>query len=607
MEQQHPGRVGRRLSAIVAADVAGYSRLMGLDEVGTARTLREHRAVTDALVAEHGGRLVKSTGDGVLLEFPSVVDAVECTVAVQAVMDQRNEGVPVDRRMLFRIGINLGDILIEGDDILGDGVNIAARLEGIAEPGGICISSSAYDQVRGKVAVEFADLGEQRLKNIERPVRVYTVKPKVFPEMVAPPLGPRPEPSTPLPLPDKPSIAVLPFQNMSGDLEQEYFADGIVEDIITALSRFKSLFVIARNSSFAYKGRAPDVRQVGRDLGVRYVLEGSVRKASNRLRITAQLIDAQSGAHIWADRFEGSPQDVFELQDEIAGKVVVAIAPRVERAEVARALRRSSGNTDAYDCYLKGLSCISSVTMHNVDQALDLFSKASALDPDFASAYGMAMFCHARRFGLGLAKDLASEKNEVIRLWQIVSRVGNDDGVALAQAGWAVAHVLRDLPSAEELIDRALELNPNLASAWISIGWVNIWLGNPEIALEQLSRARRLDPEPAGTAVAGLAHAYFFLQRYGEALAQAEHVVRRNPDAHPGLRIGAASAALAGRTDVAHRLATRLLEVDPAFAISRLREYLGPYQRPDLVEKYAEGLRLAGLPEASVPTTALSN
>jgi adenylate cyclase len=279
MQQEQPVRVGRRLSAIVAADVAGYSRLMGLDEVGTARTLREHRAVTDALVAKHGGRLVKSTGDGVLLEFPSVVDAVECAVAVQAVMAQRNEGIPQDRRMLFRIGINLGDILIEGDDILGDGVNIAARVEGIAQPGGICVSASAYDQVRGKVEVEFTDLGEQRLKNIDRPVRVYTAKSRGHVGTVGPDASSHHDVQKPLPLPDKPSIAVLPFQNMSGDPEQEYFADGLVEDIITALSRFKSLFVIARNSTFTYKGKAVDIKQVGRELGVRYVLSREVQRS----------------------------------------------------------------------------------------------------------------------------------------------------------------------------------------------------------------------------------------------------------------------------------------------------------------------------------------
>jgi TolB-like protein len=560
--------------------------------------------VADAIVAKHGGRLVKSTGDRVLLEFPSVVDAVECAVAVQAVMDQRNEGVPVDRRMLYRIGINLGDILIEGDDILGDGVNVAARLEGIAEPGGIYISSSAYEQVRGKVAVEFADLGEQTLKNIDRPVRVYAAaKSKGHLGMIAPGVVPsHHEVQNPLPLPDKPSIAVLPFQNMSGDPEQEYFADGMVEEIITALSRFNSLFVIARNSSFAYKGRSPDIRQVGRDLGVRYVLEGSVRRAGNRLRITAQLIDAQSGAHIWADRFEGSPEDVFKFQDNVTEKVVIATAPRLERAEIARALRRSSESTDAYDFFLKGLACLPPGTAQGVDQALDLFSKATALDPDFASAHALAMVCHAYRLGFGSVKDLARERNEVVRLWQIVARVGNDDGRALAAAAWAVAYMLRDLPSAKELIDRAVELNPNLVHAQANGGWISLWLGHPELAIEQLNRAHRLDPASDSFPIP-VAHACFFLERYEEALDQAQHLLRRHPDVHAALRIGAASAAFAGRADLAHQLAGRLLEVDPAFSVSRLSEYLGSYRRPEFVEKYAEGLRRAGLPEVSSVTT----
>jgi adenylate cyclase len=306
---------------------------------------------------------------------------------VQAVMAQRNEGIPQDLRMLFRIGINLGDILIEGDDILGDGVNIAARLEGIAEPGGICISSSAYDQVRGKVAVEFADLGEQRLKNIERAVRVYAAKSSGHLGMVTPDvMTSRRDAKNPLPLPDRPSIAVLPFQNMSGDTEQEYFADGIVEDIITALSRFKSLFVIARNSSFTYKGKAVDIKQVGRDLGVRYVLEGSVRKSAGRVRISGQLIDSATGAHVWADRFDGKLEDVFELQDQITTRVVGELMTNVQVAEIERANRKPTANLDAYDCYWKGLGQYWKLTKSGLDAALACFLKATELDQDFASA-----------------------------------------------------------------------------------------------------------------------------------------------------------------------------------------------------------------------------
>jgi TolB-like protein/class 3 adenylate cyclase len=403
MKQKQPARVGRRLAAIVAADVAGYSRLMGLDEVGTARTLREHRKVTDTLVATHGGRLVKTTGDGVLLEFPSVVDAVECAVAVQAVMAERNQGVPEERRMLFRIGVNLGDVLIEGDDILGDGVNIAARLEGIAEPGGICVSSSAYDHVRNKVAVEFNDLGEQNLKNIERPVRAYAVKyaGHTSHETATSQLEARKQ----LPLPDKPSIAVLPFQNMSGDPEQEYFADGMVEDAITGLSRSKSLFVIARNSTFTYKGKAVDIKQVGRELGVRYVLEGSVRKAANKVRITGQLIEAATGTHLWADRFDSVLDDIFDLQDRVTTSVVGAILPQVERAEIERAQRKPTESLHAYDYYLLALAASYRLSREANLGVMELTRAANRVDPDFALSYALAAFClSSRKKGLAGAQ-----------------------------------------------------------------------------------------------------------------------------------------------------------------------------------------------------------
>ena len=410
-------------------------------------------------------------------------------------------------------------------------------------------------------------------------------------------------------LPDKPSIAVLPFQNMSGDPEQEYFADGMVEEIITALSRFKSLFVIARNSSFSYKGKAIDVKRVGRELGVRYLLEGSVRKAGSRLRIAAQLIEAASGAHIWADRFDGVLEDVFGFQDEVTEKVVGAIAPRVERAEIKRAWRKPPSNTDAYDCYLRGLKCLSPLTVDGLEQALGLFTKASALDPDYASAYGMAIHCHAHRFDLLDAEpdDIAHRRSEVSRLWQIVARLGQDDSVALGEAAWAVAYLLHDLASARQLIDRALELNPNLASAWANSGWINVWQGHPDLAIEHLERAERLDPGSLRlTSFAAMAHARFFLGEYDKALGLAERMLRHSPDAHVSLRIGAASAAFGGRIDTARRLAARLQIIDPAFGVSRLSEYLGPYQNSAFVDKYAEGLRLAGCPnEPNAPPRSL--
>src|SRR6266581_3489192 len=380
-------RVQRRLTAILAADVAGYSRLMGLDEAGTARMLHEHRAAVDPVVARYGGRIVKTTGDGVLLEFPSIVAAVECAFTVQNLMRERNRDVPEERRMLFRIGINLGDVLIDGDDILGDGVNIAARLEGVAEPGGICVSDDVYRHVSGKLDVSFEDIGNQQLKNIARPVHAYRIR-----LVDVPTSGTS---ASLLLLPDKPSIAVLPFTNMSGDPEQDYFADGIVEDIITALSRFKALFVIARNSSFTYKGKSVDMKQVGRELGVRYVLEGSVRKAAGRVRITGQLIDAATGAHLWAERFDGGLGDIFYLQDQVTESVVGAIAPAVEKAEIERAKRKPTDSLDAYALYLRGLPMLYQFASRQTpDEALRLFNSAIEFDPDFASAYAGAALCY---------------------------------------------------------------------------------------------------------------------------------------------------------------------------------------------------------------------
>jgi adenylate cyclase len=564
---------------------------MGADEVGTLAALKAlRREIFDPTIAEHNGRIVKTTGDGMLVEFASAVDAVTCAVAVQGKMAECDDSTK--HEIAFRIGINVGDIIIDSEDIFGDGVNVAARVENECEPGGVCLSDDTYRQVRSKLPFDFDDLGERSLKNIDRPIRLYAVRQSGVAAQTS--LGVAT--AMPLPLPEKPSIAVLPFQNMSGDPEQEYFADGVVEDIITALSRFKSLFVIARNSSFAYKGKSPDIRQVGRELGVRYVLEGSVRKAGGRLRITAQLIDTASGTHTWADRFDGVLEDVFELQDEVTQKVVGAIAPRVEQAEIARALRRPSDSTDAYDCYLRGLACIYPVTSESVDRALELFEKAIAFDGGYASAYGMAIFCHTNRVGFSLARDIDKEKCEVARLLEMIMRVGQDDGVAIGQAAFAVAYVLRDVVSAKRLIDRALELNPNLATAWTNSGWINVWLGQPQLGLDHLTLARRLDPTSHGTRMAATAHAYFFLNRYEEALAQAEDILRADPDAHPALRIGAASAAFAGRTETAHRLAGHLQTIDPAFRVSRLGEVLGPYQQT-AIEKYAEGMRLAGLPE----------
>jgi len=397
----------RRLAAIVSADVAGYSRLMGRDESGTLAALKALRLeIIDPVIAKHNGRIVKTTGDGLLLEFASVIDAVRCVIEVQTAMAEKTSDVPQDRRITFRVGVNIGDIIVDGDDIFGDGVNIAARLQEIAQPGGICTSGRVHDDIRDRLDTTFEDGGTQTLKNIARPVQVWNWSP-----------GATRSPSTPasmeapLALPDKPSVAVLPFQNMSGDPEQEYFVDGMVEDIITNLSRNKQLFVIARNSSFTYKGKSPDIRQVGRELGVRYVLEGSVRKSGNRIRITGQLIDASTGRHIWADRFDGNLDDIFELQDELASSVSGGISVPLVNAEIERA-KRKVGNLQAYDYLLRSWAAGRGFTAEGSTKALALAREAVALDPDFALGHATIAARYNMRRAFGWAVDRDGEAKE---------------------------------------------------------------------------------------------------------------------------------------------------------------------------------------------------
>jgi len=588
--------VERRLAAILAADVAGSCRLIGIDEEGTLARLKAlRRTIFDPKIAQHHGRVVKNTGDGAIAEFASVVDAVRCADEIQRGMAEQNIDVPQDKQIELRIGIHVGDIIIEENDIFGDGVNIAVRLEGIAEPGGISISDDARRQIRGKVDVTFEDLGSQSLKNIAEPMRVWRV-----PYGRAAPAVPNRWPvDETLALPNKPSIAVLPFTNLSSDPEQEYFADGMVDDIITALSHFKALFVIARNSSFTYKGRAVDVKQVGRELGVRYVLEGSVRKAANRVRITGQLVDTATGAHLWADRFDGGLGDTFDLQDQVTESVVGAIAPAVEKAEIERAKRKPTESLDAYALYLRGLARFYQVASRQAnEEALRLFNSAIELDPDFASAYGRAAFCYVIAKAHGWISVTPSEIAEVTRLAQRAVELGKDDAIALAASGWALAHIVRDLGAAAALIDRALVLNSNLAETWSLGGWVKNWLGEPEAAIERFARAMRLSPlDPSLRTPSGTAHAHFFLGRYDEAASWAAMALQDNPDYPPGLRIAAASNAMAGRPEQAHKAVARLRLLNPTLRVSTLKDVLGPFRRAEDLLRYEEGLRQAGLPE----------
>jgi TolB-like protein/class 3 adenylate cyclase/tetratricopeptide (TPR) repeat protein len=589
-------QVKRKLAAILAADVAGYSRLMGADEEGTlARLMTYRHELIDPKIKQHHGRVVKTTGDGILIEFPSVVDAVRCSMEMQQGMAERNTDVPVENRIEFRIGINLGDVMVERRDLYGDGVNVAARLEALAEPGGICISETVLNHTRDRMRFDVEDAGTQTLKNIARPVHVYRI-------VVVDP-GRRPlaaqthEPA--LALPDNPSIAVLPFQNMSGDPEQEYFADGMVEDIISGLSRIGWLFVIARNSSFTYKGKIVDVKQVGRELGVRYVLEGSVRKAGPRVRITGQLIDATTGGHIWADRFDGALEDVFDLQDRVTASVVGAIEPRLQRAEIERAGRKPTGSLDAYDYFLRGMASFHLFTRDSLLEARRLFQRATELDPNYASPYGMAAWCVHLSKTNGWMLDPEREIAEGVRLARRAVAVGKDDPTALWSGGHSLAYLAAEVETGAAYIDRAIVLNPNLAVAWGVSGWLRIYLGEPANAIERLERSRRLSPlDPiAYMGYAGMALAHLLADRYDEAVSWAAKSRNEQPNWATSLRVAAIAYALSDRIVEAREAIARLREIDPTLRLSNLEKVAPPLRRPEDRARFIEGLRRAGLPE----------
>ena len=575
----------RRLAAILAADVAGYSRLMGADEEGTLERLKAlRRELVDPKIAEHNGRIVKTTGDGLLVEFPSVVDAVRCAVDVQQAMPERNMGVGEDRRVEWRIGVNLGDVIVEGDDIIGDGVNIAARLEGVAEPGGVCISEDAFRQVRGKIDAEFDDIGEQNLKNIARPLRLY----RVFPEKPAETRAPA------LPLPDKPSIAVLPFQNMSGDPEQEYFADGMVEEIITALSRIRWLFVIARNSSFTYKGQTVDVKRVGRELGVRYVLEGAVRKAGNRVRITAQLIDALSGTHLWAERFDGSLEDVFELQEKVGLNIAGVIEPTLQAAEIRRSADRPTNDLSAHDLFLRALSHVYPREKKGIIATLDLLRQAIERDPRYGAALAMSGWCHFQIDINDWTDDREANQRTGIDLARRALQIGPDEPEVLAVAGFVLAWYGEDIDVAIGLIDRCLDLNPSFARGWYWSGTLRIFAGQPDLALEHFETFLRLSPrDRTAFYLTGIGNALFFKRRFDDAAAKLLASLEHLPTVTPTYRLLASCYAHMGRLEEAREIVKRLLTVTRVVVPS-----VTPYRNPDDRELFLSGLRLAAGEEA---------
>jgi len=587
----------RKLAAILAADVVGFSRLAGSDEDRTLARLRALRSdLIDPTIAVYNGRIVKRTGDGAIVEFRSVVEAVRCGIEIQNSMIERNAGLASERRIEFRIGIHLGDVVEESDgDLMGDGVNIAARLEGVAQPGAICLSEDAYRQVKSRLDLAISDLGETRLKNIADPMHIYSLQVGRAPVTVS---ATAPGASAGLSLPDKPSIAVLAFQNMSGDPEQEYFADGIVEDIITALSHFRELFVIARNSSFVYKGKAVDVKKVSRDLGVRYVLEGSVRKVSSRVRITAQLIDAITGAHLWAERFDGGLEDVFDLQDQVTSRVVGEIAPKLEQAEIERSRQKPTESLDAYDYYLRGRENLNRGTRDATDEALSQFQRSLQIDTDFASAHAMAAWCHFWRKFNGWMTDRSKEAAEGARLARRAVELDEDDAIVLTRSGHALAHLTGDFDTGVALTDRAHTLNPNLASAWFLGGFLRIWSGPPDVAMTYIDRAMRLSPLDRETyrMQAGMATIHLLAGRLDAASLWAEKARVQLPGFLMAVGILAASHGLAGRQDQAARAMDDLRRLDPALRLSNLTDWL-PIRRPKDLVTFTDGLRKAGLPE----------
>jgi adenylate cyclase len=585
----------RRLAAILAADVVGYTRLMGADETGTLRRLTELRQqVLEPLIAEHHGRVVKLMGDGLLVEFASVVDALTCAVAWQNDVTEREEATEADKRLQFRIGVNLGDVIVEGDDIHGDGVNVAARLEGLAEPGGIYLSDDVYRQVRGKVEAEFEDLGELELKNVAEPVRVYRVATAVTGTASAKPA------SRPLSLPEKPSIAVLPFTNMSGDPEQEFFADGISEDLITALSKIRWFFVIARNSTFTYKGQAVEVTQVARELGVRYVIEGSVRKAGNRVRITAQVVEAASGNHLWAERYDRDLKDIFALQDEMAQTIVGAVEPELSAAEREHAARKPPESLDAWETYQRGLWHLWSFTRDDNAETQRVLRRAQEFDPSFATAYAFESYSHYLDAMLGFSEAPDESLAAALTAAKRALALDDKDPVAYFALGRVyMMHGKHDASVAE--LETAISLNPSFAMAYHGLGSALMLSGRLEEAAEALDKAIRLSPrDPVLWGMMCFRSVTCSLLQQYEAAAEwgrrAAHEPRAAKGGYWAYAVLASALGNLGQAAEAREALGEALRQKPDLSLTYLEKTL-PTKEPGGLDPYLAGLRKAGLPE----------
>ncbi len=593
--------IERKLTTIFSADVQGFSRLMGEDEEATLHTLHAYREVTDTLIQQHRGRIVGTAGDSVLAEFASVVDAVRSAVEIQQQLKARNADLPAHRRMEFRIGINLGDVMVDGEQIYGDGVNIAARLEGLAEAGGICISGTVYDQVETKLTLPYEYLGAQVVKNITKPIPVYRVRMEpekaTHKEEATSPRQPRhleisSEQAKTIVLPDQPSIAVLPFANISSDPEQEYFSDGITEDLITDLSKLSGLFVISRNSVFLYKGKAVKPEQVSQELGVRYVLEGSIRKAGKRVRITAQLVDATTGYHAWADRYDRDLQDIFALQDEVTQKIVAALEVKLTEGEQERLGRPLTNNIEAYDYYLRGLDLHTYSTEEANARAQQMFAKAVELDPQFAAAYACLGWAYFDQWSLGWSQDLQTLEQAFALAQQAIAA---DPLLPHGHRLLGIVHLWKkqyELAIAE--VERTLALDPNHADAYVALGDIFNWAGRAEETAPLVEKAMRLNPQYPLWYLWDLGHAYYLLGQYEEAKATFKRVLARNPDFMPAHAYLAVIHSELGLEEEARAEGAEFLRLSPQLSLDALKQRL-PYKDPAVLERILNAARKGGL------------
>ena len=588
--------VERRLAAVLAADVAAYSRLMGRDEERTLANLKSFRkTLIDPAIAAHRGRIVKTTGDGMLVEFASAVDAARCAVEVQRNVAAQNADVPQDLRIEFRIGIHVGDIIIDDNDIFGDGVNIAARLEGIAVPGGVCISDDAHRQIRGKIDIAFDDIGEQTLKNIVEPMRAWRMRLAGEDASAIQP-GSTPIKVQDLALPDKPSIVVLPFDNMSAEPGQDYLADGIVEAITAALSCIRSFFVIARSSAFTYKGRATNARDIGKELGVAYLLEGSVQKAGNRLRIIVQLIETEGGAHVWSSRFDGAVEDFFDLEDRITEQVAGALQPSIRIAEIERSRRKRPQDLGSYDYTMRAMPHVWALEKEESGKALQLLEKALAIDPEFPLALSLAGWCHAQRSVYNWADDIAESQALARSLAERAAEMSGDDPVILAVLG-AVHTFVRNFGTARVLLERAVILDSNAAWAWSRLGWLENYADQPQKAIDNFERALRLSPiDPMNfNNYVGLGSAHEVAQEYDKAAAFYRRALEERPNAGWIYRNLSSSLSGAGRVEEAKLAFAEMMRSYPDLTVAKFKQAMvfstGPLNR------MAENLRKLGLPD----------